>query len=273
MFGPGRCADCHAPDSARPALFAGQDAPLTGGPGEHTYLGTWSAPNLTPDPATGLGRVSDAQFARMMRYGVDRDGHIALPFMDAYADLADADLVAILSFLRSLPPDPGTPPTRQVNLLGKIALTYFIAPYAPHGTPPASLTPAPTATYGAYLAKTLAGCSVCHTARNLETGAYLSAPFSGGLAFRSRLNPGTMYVSPNLTPDPATGHITNWSEDQFIERFRLGLVIPDSPMPWGGFTRMTDTDLRALYRYFRSLAPVHHDVGPVVQPLHGQTAG
>ncbi len=273
VYGPGRCADCHTPDSARPALGRGDEAPLTGGPGETTYLGTWAAPNLTPDVRTGLGAVSDAQFARMIRDGVDRNGHIALPFMDAFANLTDDDLVAVLSFLRSLPPEPGTPPSAHINLLGKIALAWFITPYAPDGTPPQSLTPEPSVRYGKYIANTLAGCAACHTARDLDTGAYLSPPFSGGLAFRARQHPGYMYVSPNLTPDPSTGHITSWSEDYFVQRFRLGLLIPDSPMPWGGFKRMTDTDLRALYRYLRSLPPVTHDVGPVEQKLHGQVAG
>ena len=103
VYGPGRCADCHSPDSTRPQLFLGQEVPLIGGPGEHTYLGTWSAPNLTPDSATGIGAVSDGQLARMMRHGVNREGRIGLPFMDAFADLTEEDLIAVLSFLRSLP--------------------------------------------------------------------------------------------------------------------------------------------------------------------------
>ena len=53
------------------------------GSGETTYLGTWRAPNLTPDAATGIGNVTDAEFARMIRYGVNRDGHIGFPFMDS----------------------------------------------------------------------------------------------------------------------------------------------------------------------------------------------
>ena len=36
---------------------------------------------------------------------------------------------------------------------------------------------------------------------------------------------------------------------------------------------MTDMDLRALYLFLHSLPPVRHDVGPVVQPLHGAVAG
>jgi len=273
VFGPGRCADCHAADAARPALLRGEEVPLTGGSGEQTYLGTWRAPNLTPDDATGIGKVTDAQLARMIRYGVNRDGHIGLPFMDSFADVTEADLVAILSFLRSLPPAPGVAPSQDINLLGKIALTYFIDPYAPATTPLAELTPEASPGYGGYLAKSLGGCGACHTARSLKTGRYLSPFFSGGLQFRSRLHPENMYVSPNLTPDNATGHIARWSEEDFIRRFRAGLVTPDSPMPWGGFSRMTDTDLRALYRFLRTLPPARHDVGPTLQPLHGEVAG
>jgi len=272
VYGPGRCADCHTPDDAQPTLRRGDVVPLIGGSGEHTYLGTWTASNLTPDPATGIGRVTDAQLARMMRYGINRDGRVALPFMDAFADLTEQDLVAVISFLRSQPPLPGTAPRAEVNWLGRLALTYFIDPYAPTRPVRASLTPEPTTAYGEYVARALAGCGACHTARSLQTGRYLSPPFSGGLAFTSRQHADTMYVSPNLTPDPGTGRITTWTEDAFVTRFRLGSLIDDSPMPWGGFRRMTDVDLRALYRYLRSLPPVHHDVGPTVQTLRGQTA-
>src|SRR5438876_7983471 len=69
VYGPGRCADCHSPDAARGRLFQGEEVPLTGGSGEAIYIGTWSAPNLTPDMTTGLGAVSDGQIARMLRYG------------------------------------------------------------------------------------------------------------------------------------------------------------------------------------------------------------
>jgi mono/diheme cytochrome c family protein len=273
VYGPGRCADCHSADGTRERLNRGEDVPLTGGSGENTYLGSWAAPNLTPDSATGLGRVSASQFARMMRHGINREGHIALPFMDAFADLTDADLVAVWSYLSALPPQPGVAPRATVNLLGKIALAWFIDPYAPTRPTLADLTPAPTPEYGQYVAEALAGCGACHTARNLQTGEYTSPRFSGGLSFKSRLDPASMYVSPNLTPDAETGHITRWTEDQFLHRFRSVPFRTDSPMPWAGFQRMTDVDLRAIYRYLRSLPPARHDVGPSVQPRRGQTAG
>jgi mono/diheme cytochrome c family protein len=273
VYGPGRCADCHAPDDERPKLLRGEEAPLTGGTGESTYIGSWTAPNLTSDSATGIGGVTDSQLARMLRYGVNRDGRIAPPFMDSYANLTTEDLVAIISFLRSLPPLPGIPPRAEINVLGKITLAYFLEPYAPSATPLPRLEPVASSVYGDYIANTLAGCRTCHTARNLRTGAYLSPPFSGGLPFRSRLHPGQVYVSPNLTPDPQTGRIANWTEDQFVQRFRAGLLVPDSPMPWGSFTRMTETDLRALYRFLKRLSPVRRDTGPVLQPQRGPAAG
>src|SRR5439155_1053958 len=133
-----------------------------------------------------------------------------------FANLTDEDLVSIVSFLRSLAPAAGVPPRAQVNLLGKLTLAYFLEPYGPATTPLARLQPDASIAYGDYVANTLAGCRACHTARNLKTGAYLGPFFSGGLPFHSRAQPGYVYMSPNLTPDGATGHITAWTEDAFV---------------------------------------------------------
>jgi mono/diheme cytochrome c family protein len=265
VHGPAHCSDCHTPPSARDRVFRGEVVPLTGGTEEATWLGTWVAPNLTSDTISGIGRLTDGQIARTLRTGVDRDGRIALPFKDTFADMAEGDLVAILSYLRTLPPEPGAPPKETINLFGKITLAYFIRPYGPAVAPPPALVPDTSAAYGGYLANVLGRCGSCHTPRDLKTGEYLGPRFSGGLPFDSRLRPGTVYVSPNLTPDPETGHIVDWTEEGFITRMRTGATIQDSPMPWGSYMRMTDGDLRALYRYLMRLDPVRRDNGPMVQ--------
>jgi hypothetical protein len=36
-------------------------------------------------------------------------------------------------------------------------------------------------------------------------------------------------------------------------------------MPWRQFQRMSENDLRAIYRYLRTLPPADFDPGPVVQ--------
>jgi mono/diheme cytochrome c family protein len=273
VYGPGRCADCHVGDADRERLLDGDEPPLTGGSGETTFIGKWTAPNLTPDDATGIGSVSDSKIARMLRHGVNRFNRIGLPFMDVYANLAEEDVVAIVSYLRAQPPMRGVGPAADINIVGKLTLAYALKPYAPAGPPLRSLQPQATAKYGAYVARTLAGCPACHTARNLMTGTYSGPPFSGGLPFRARAHPGYVYVSPNLTPDSETGRIASWTEQDFVSRFRAGLLIRDSPMPWSGFQKMTDTDLRALYRFLHSLAPIRRENGPVIQPERGQSAG
>jgi mono/diheme cytochrome c family protein len=266
VHGPAHCADCHAPDGAKEKMFRGEIVPLTGGTGEITFLGSWTAPNLTPDPATGLGAVSDGQLARVLRTGVNREGRIALPFKDTYADMAEEDLVAILSYLRSLEPRPGVAPRKEINLLGKITIAYFLRPYGPKHPPIRErFEPDTTAAYGDYIANVTGRCESCHTPRNLKTGEFLGPPFSGGMPFNARSRPGTLYVAPNLTPDSATGIMALWSEDAFVQVMRRGAVFPDSPMPWGSYRRMTETDLRALYRYLHGLAPVRRDNGPIVQ--------
>jgi hypothetical protein len=57
----------------------------------------------------------------------------------------------------------------------------------------------------------------------------------------------------------------NWSRQQFVGRFGAGVGIPGSHMPWRMYQRMSDTDLRAIYRYLRSLEPVVNATGPSVQ--------
>jgi hypothetical protein len=65
-------------------------------------------------------------------------------------------------------------------------------------------------------------------------------------------------VSPNLTPHPS-GRIFGWTQEQFIQRFRMGRTIKHSHMPWESFGRMNDTELKAIYNYLQTLEPVDSD--------------
>ena len=82
-------------------------------------------------------------------------------------------------------------------------------------------------------------------------------------------DPTKVYVAPNLTPDFKTSLIGQWTEDVFVARFRVGEQVAGTPMPWGAYARMTDDDLKALFRYLRSLPPVNNPTGPAVQPRDG----
>jgi len=79
-------------------------------------------------------------------------------------------------------------------------------------------------------------------------------------------DPTLVAVTPNLTPDAATSPIGRWTEEAFVARFRRGEILEGTPMPWGAFARMTDDDLRSVFRYLRTLPPVDHATGPAMQP-------
>jgi mono/diheme cytochrome c family protein len=261
-FGPAHCAYCHTTAETGPALDRGEQPPLSGGFVFRIPPGTFRTPNLTPDRETGIGAVSDGQLARMVRNGVRRDGRAAVPFMN-YHELSDADLTALISFLRSQPPVSHRVPAHDVNLLGKAVMAFVIKPIGPRSTPPAESPPAgPTVERGAYLVTAVAECADCHTERSMVDGHFTGARLAGGTPFEVDGKLGMLVVPPNLTPDPKTGRITAWTEDQFVARFRQGRLIPESPMPWNAFARMTDDDLRAIYRYLRTVTPVEHDPGP-----------
>src|SRR5262249_34463376 len=75
--------------------------------------GTFPTGNLTSDRATGLGAWSDDEIKRVVTKGILRNGTRLLPYpMDwpSYSTLSDADLDAIVKYLRSVPPIANTVP-------------------------------------------------------------------------------------------------------------------------------------------------------------------
>lgn len=260
--GPGHCINCHTLGSEGPAIAKGATPPLAGGNLFDLPFGKIYTPNLTPDQETGIGRRTDAELARVLRYGVHADGRAVLPFME-YHDLSDEDLSALLSFLRAQKPVRRVVPKHELTFIGKAVMAFAIKPIGPKAEPLKFSPPSePTVERGKYLATSVAVCSECHTKRNMLDGSYAQARFSGGMVFETDSD--KIIVSPNLTPSKY-GRITSWTEDQFVGRFGVGMGIPHTHMPWKQFQRMTENDVRAIYRYLKSLEPVDIDPGPSVQ--------
>lgn len=270
VYGPAHCAICHTSMDMWPRIEAGEEVPLTGGHAFRLPLGAIYTANLTPDPETGIGRLSDGQVARMLRYGVRHDGRAATPLME-FQNMSDDDIVAILSYLRSRPAVRNPVPEHEFAPLGKALMAFVIGPRGPQGTPPET---APldgvSVERGEYMANNVAGCVNCHTNRSMIDGSHTGPAFAGGLAMPFDDDPARMFVTPNLTPDPETGYIAAWTEEQFVARFRAGRVHPGSHMPWGPFALMSDDELRSIFRYLNSLEPVHNETGAVVQMVAGK---
>jgi mono/diheme cytochrome c family protein len=251
-YGPAHCVDCHGAPDTKPGA---PEVVLSGGMAWHLPIGTIWARNLTSDVETGIGGARDEELARVLRHGVARDGRAMIPFMP-FANLSDDDLTAVLSFLRTLPPVRNAVPEPRLNPLGRALRALVLEPKGPTRAVPRTVEAAPTAEYGRYLVEDVGNCVGCHTRRDLGTGAPIGPLLGGGLEIGSHVDERAKFVTPNLTPHPTDGWIASWDEQTFVARFRLGgPTHPATPMPWRSYARMTEDDLRAIFRYLKTVPP------------------
>lgn len=268
VLGAAHCAVCHINgdrkkiEELETSIFT---KPLSGGlpftmPGAAFY-----SANITPDKETGIGRYSDAELARIIRYGVRPDNTIIFPFM-RYPNVSDEDLTAIISYLRTLSPVNNKVPPSELNFFWKAISAFFLKPYAPEGDIAKSVARDTSVEYGRCLANAVSGCKDCHTNMDMQTGEFVGEPYAGGQKTPSVTEePGVWVYTPNLTPDPETGHIYGWSQDEFVERLKnKGRLVKESIMPWEAYRNMSDNDLIAIYKYLQTLPPVNHEVKDLV---------
>lgn len=243
------CDTCHT-DTAH------NGAPYAGGRTLQTRFGPIATPNITPDPATGIGAWSEADFFRAMRWGIAPDG---TPYVPAFpfpyfARLTDADLEDLRAFLASIKPVTQQNPAGASSLglleRARAALGIALAPDAAIG-PPAPPGDAVLAR-GAYLVATVGRCGDCHTPLTWygvpDADRYLAgaaAGLEGGKA-------------PNITPDPKTG-IGTWSADDIAQTLKDGET-PDFDFLGGAMAeivrntaRLTDADRHAIAAYVKTV--------------------
>jgi cytochrome c553 len=223
------CGDCHGEDLAGKMFI---DDPA---------FGTIYTPNLTAGE-NGVGRAySDEEIARVIWYGVKPDGS---PTVGMPAEFLQAihigDMENLIAYLRSVPPvDTNHPPSSYGPILRVMHATnqfpLIPAEMVDAGQPPLDpISPQETLAYGEYVA---AFCAHCHM-----------ADFAGDTQ---------MFQSPNITP--AT--IGSWTESEFLRAITEG-VRPDGTlldpelMPWESISRYSDEELRALWAYLQTVAPV-----------------
>jgi len=270
--GPAHCSNCHVGDVQEAVRAdAGEEIPMKGGLefpiGPIAVLYT---ANLTPDPDTGIGRYSDGEIFRLLRHNVKPDGRASIAPLMPFANMADDDLVAVVSYLRSTPPVRNEVPAPRWLLFGKTIAALVrpaaIRPVVGHSPPRLAPPQEPTIERGSYLANSVANCMACHSPIDPASGELTGPAFSGNVrGERSTLDPAILLRAPNLTPNPTGVLVKLADEDTWVGRFRAGRVIAASYMPWGPYSRMSENDLRAIYRYLKTLPPVANDMGPIVE--------
>lgn len=276
VTGPAHCVSCHISSFDNMVKADnGVPVPLDGGiVFQMGPLGQIVTRNLTPDPKTGIGRYSDEQIFRMMRHAIRPDGMASMPLLMPFFKMADSDLVAIVSYLRSMPPVEHEVADAHYTFVGKAVRTFTNTfkpvrdPQAPAEAPPM----APTIERGEYLTHYVCNCIGCHTKRDPMTYEAIGPEFAGGMEFEPwpelheflKVDKRLWARTPNITPDPNSALSKFKTPEEFITRFRQGRLISFSPMDWGPFSRMSDEDLTAIWKYLNSLQPVKNDITETV---------
>jgi mono/diheme cytochrome c family protein len=246
VFGSaGGCA-CHTPPAA-PGLNAG-------GTKFDLLIGVIYAPNITPDPETGIGRWTDAQVANAIRRGERPNGARLFPVHPHryFATIADDEIEALVAYLKSVKPITASVPARSL----RIPVPTPRLPTARKDAPRGGIE------RGEYLVRGAAHCADCHTPRGFD-GSQDDAKFMAG-------GPGPEGSLPsNITPHLETG-IGRWTEVQIAHFLRTGVkpsgqeasslmrtVITGTS---AGFKDLTEADALAIARYLKTVPAIENRV-------------
>ena len=220
------CGDCHGLDGAGKVVV--EDGGML-----------IRAPNLTGGPGSVTTAYKPVDWVRAIRHGIKPSGRplMVMPSED-YNRFTDADLAAVVAYIRQLPPKTGEGaiirlplPVRVLYGAGQVK---DAAEKIDHRLPPAQpVAEGVTAAHGAYVAN---GCTGCHRA-DLSGGKIAGAPPSWPAA--ARLAPGEGSVMSRY-PDAAS----------FAAMMKTGKR-PDGSavsevMPFASLREMSDVDVRAL---------------------------
>jgi mono/diheme cytochrome c family protein len=240
----GNCASCHTETGGQV---------LAGGRAFKTAFGTLYAPNITPDPETGIGRWSEAAFQRAMREGVDRGGrqlYPAFPY-DHFTLVTDEDNSALYAYLMTRPPVRFKPPKNELGFPYNMRLTaaawkllfFKSGPFQADKSKPESWN------HGAYLAEGLAHCGACHTPRN-ELGAERpDSHFDGsdiGGWYAYAINAKSQAPTP-WTVDALAAYLRRgWHRDHGMARGPMSPVVTN-------LSTVPEADIRAIAEYVGSM--------------------
>ena len=179
------------------------------------------SPNITRGQGGVVSDYNEGDWVRAIRHGVNPAGH-ALLFMpsEAYNRMHDGELAALVAYVRSLPPVAGESATLALPFEYKVKYGLGLVRDASEKIdhrkpPPLAIAAAPTPEYGAYLAPL---CTACHGAN------------VGPMARYDTLAKFVAMMRTGRRPD--------------------GSAI-DASMPFLALRNLDDTELAAMYSYFR----------------------
>ncbi len=239
------CGNCHSPKGP-PAAVAGKD--FSGGLSWDEPPFKVTAPNITPDKDTGIGKWSDTDIKKVLRTGVRPNGvHVAMIMPTGfYHIMTDRDLNAVVAYLRTLKP-----------ISNKVADPIYKMPQVEHvlpggDKPYTEAMMGDKVKKGFYLA-TIAHCMECHTPMVKGVRQWDTRLGAGGFEFPG---PWGVSVSRNITSSKTKG-IGAWTDAQIKTAITTGVSKDGSklkpPMGFHYYSTVSAEDLDAVVAYLRTM--------------------
>lgn len=260
IFNAGGCSSCHAvpgqPDRLR----------LGGGLAIPSPFGTFYAPNISPDPADGIGRWTEADFVNAVTRGISPEGTHYFPAFPypSYQHAKVADVRDLFAYLKTLPRVAGKVRDHDVpfpfNIRRNVGIWKLLFmdgnPFVPDAARSAQWN------RGAYLVNSFGHCAECHSPRSLLGGIIAAQRFAGGPNTE-----GEGWV-PNITQKG----IGDWSERDIAYYLETGET-PDNDSASGPMARVIKNtsqlppeDRAAMADYLKELPPVEGPPRPAKAP-------
>jgi len=243
----GNCMGCHSAAGAQE---------YAGGRRMETPFGTVVTPNITPDPSTGIGSWSAAEFWRAMHHGRSKSGRLLYPAFPypSYTFVTREDSDALYAYLRTVKP------VLQANKAHALAFPYntqaALAVWRALFFRPGTLRAEPQKTaewnHGRYLVDGLAHCAACHSSRNALGAIGLNAEFAGGRM------PDEAWYAPSLA-SPNEAGLQNWSRVDAVNLLKNGVARhatvsgPMAEVVYSSTQHLTEQDLNAMVEYLASI--------------------
>ena len=244
----GDCGGCHT--------VKGGEA-YAGGLAIPTPFGTLFAPNITPDPDTGIGRWSAEDFWRAMHEGKSRDGALlypAFPYTN-YTKVVRAEADDLFAYFQWVKPvhkanrkhELAFPYNQRKLLVGWRALYFKAGEYKPDPSQ------SPEWNRGAYLVEGLGHCDACHSPRNMLGAVSRGDVIAGGLI------PIQNWYAPSLTSSRETG-LGKWAVSDVVDLLKTGVSArgavfgPMAIVVHDSLQHMTESDITAMATYLKSQA-------------------
>lgn len=230
------CSECHGTRGEGKVVI---DDPSTG---LYVY-----SPNITRGGGGAAATYSDTDWIALLRHGLKpgRTPAYIMPSED-YAQMADEDVAALVTFIRSMPASAERKAELRIPLLVKALYAAGIAQDAAekidHTKVAPKRVPDDTHAQGEYISKTCVGCH----GQGLSGGPIPGAPPAWPAAA-------------NLTSANDSAMTTRYgSLEQFRQMMRTGKRADGTSigvMPFESLRAMSDTELDALFGFLKTLQP------------------